>query len=152
MLSLRSDAKAPLKQPSASSCGVLSWPVAAQLSSGFGVRDGHPHEGIDLPVPKGTPVHAACDGTVAYAGDRLRGYGRLVLVAHAGGLVTVYAHNDRLLVTEGQHVTRGQELALSGQTGHATAPHVHFEVRRDNHPVDPLEFLAAPARLALHTR
>jgi murein DD-endopeptidase MepM/ murein hydrolase activator NlpD len=115
--------------------------VSGTLSSPFGRREGQPHDGIDLAVPEGTPVRAACDGRVAYAGDRLRGYGRLVIVAHAGGLATVYAHNSRLEVQEGEPVARGQEIARSGQTGRASAPHVHFEVRRDNHPEDPLKYL-----------
>lgn len=112
-----------------SSCGPLGWPVEAEVSSGFGTRDGKPHLGIDLVVPEGVPVLAACDGVVRYAGETLRGYGRTVLVEHEGGLVTAYAHNRRLLVRVGEQVTRGQTLALSGQTGRVTAPHVHFEVR-----------------------
>jgi murein DD-endopeptidase MepM/ murein hydrolase activator NlpD len=122
-------------------CGAMEWPVDGPLSSGFGRRDGRAHDGIDLAVAEGTPVRAACDGTVAYAGDRLRGYGRLVIVAHAPGLATVYAHNSRLLVREGDAVRRGGVIALSGQTGHATAPHVHFEVRKDDRPRDPLKYL-----------
>jgi murein DD-endopeptidase MepM/ murein hydrolase activator NlpD len=123
-------------------CTLLSWPVDGPLSSPFGRRDGRPHDGIDLAVAAGTPVHAACDGTVAYVGERLRGYGRLVLVQHAGPLVTVYAHNRALLVREGEAVTRGQTIALSGATGRVTAPHLHFEVRQDNRPEDPLKYLA----------
>jgi murein DD-endopeptidase MepM/ murein hydrolase activator NlpD len=122
-------------------CGQLAWPVDGPLSSAFGRRDGQPHDGIDVAVPEGTVVRAACDGRVAYAGDKLRGYGRLVILAHAGGLATVYAHNSRLQVKEGDAVLRGQEIARSGQTGRATAPHVHFEVRRDNRPEDPLKYL-----------
>ena len=132
----------------AGSCGQMSWPVDGPLSSLFGVRDGRPHEGIDLAVAEGTPVHAACDGVVAYAGDKLRGYGRLVIVQHADKLVTIYAHNRALQVKEGDPVARGQTLALSGQTGHATAPHVHFEVRQDNRPDDPLKYLP-PRALAV---
>jgi murein DD-endopeptidase MepM/ murein hydrolase activator NlpD len=128
------------KTTSGGPCGML-WPVDGPLSSPFGRRDGQPHDGIDLAVGEGTPVRAACDGEVAYAGDKLRGYGRLVVLAHAGGFATVYAHNSLLEVQEGAHVTRGQEIARSGATGHVTAPHVHFEVRRDNHPEDPLQYL-----------
>ena len=121
--------------------GQLGWPVDAAISSPFGWRDGRPHQGIDLVVPDGTPVRAAGDGVVAYAGDRIRGYGRLVIVEHAGGLVTVYAHNEALLVVEGQLVSRAQVIARSGHTGHVTAPHVHFEVRVGGRPVDPLPYL-----------
>jgi murein DD-endopeptidase MepM/ murein hydrolase activator NlpD len=127
-------------------CAAMSWPVEGLVSSGFGVRDGRPHDGIDLAVPEGTPVRAACDGVVAYAGDRLRGYGRLLIVGHAGHLATIYAHNRALEVKEGDPVARGQVIARSGATGHVTAPHLHFEVRRDNHPDDPLKYL--PGRVA----
>jgi murein DD-endopeptidase MepM/ murein hydrolase activator NlpD len=120
----------------------MSWPVNAPLSSPFGRREGRAHDGIDLAVAEGTPVKAACDGVVAYAGDKLRGYGNLVIVSHGGPLATVYAHNRSLLVREGEAVTRGQTLALSGQTGRASAPHVHFEVRQDERPRDPLEYLS----------
>jgi murein DD-endopeptidase MepM/ murein hydrolase activator NlpD len=125
----------------AGECPPMEWPVDAALSSTFGMRDGRPHEGIDLAAPEGSQVHAACDGVVAYAGDRLRGYGRLVIVDHGAGLATVYAHNSKLLVREGDAVSRGRVIALSGQTGHATAPHVHFEVRQDSRPRDPLKYL-----------
>jgi murein DD-endopeptidase MepM/ murein hydrolase activator NlpD len=121
-------------------CRELSWPVDAPLSSPFGVRDGRPHQGIDLAVPEGTPVRAACDGVVAYAGAKLRGFGKLVILSH-GELATVYAHNSALLVREGESVTRGQVVARSGATGHVTAPHLHFEVRRDGTATDPLEYL-----------
>jgi murein DD-endopeptidase MepM/ murein hydrolase activator NlpD len=130
-------------------CSELSWPVDAPLSSPFGVRDGRPHLGIDLAVPEGTPVHAACDGVVAYAGAKLRGYGNLVILAH-GLLATVYAHNSALLVREGEKVLRGSLIARSGATGHVTAPHLHFEVRRDGKATDPLEYLphGQPNRVA----
>ncbi|HZS42358.1 MAG TPA: M23 family metallopeptidase [Polyangia bacterium] len=129
-------------------CAEMLWPVDGVLSSTFGRRDGKPHEGIDLAVVEGTPVRAACDGIVAYAGDRLRGYGRLVIVEHGAGLATVYAHCSELLVREGQPVARGGVIARSGQTGHATAQHVHFEVRQDSRPRDPLKYL--PPRSPAH--
>lgn len=119
----------------------MSWPIATSISSGFGPRDGRQHLGIDLVVPQGTPVRAACDGVVAYAGTKLRGYGRLLIVKHGGGLSTVYAHNRELLVREGAAVARGQIIALSGATGHVTAPHLHFEVRVDGAAIDPVPLL-----------
>jgi len=122
-------------------CDQLGWPVDAVVSSPFGRRDGRAHEGIDLSVPEGTPVHAACAGIVRYASDRLRGYGRLVILEHSGGLTTVYAHNHTLLVAAGATVTRGQVISRSGATGHVTAPHVHFEVRRQGKPIDPMHVL-----------
>jgi murein DD-endopeptidase MepM/ murein hydrolase activator NlpD len=124
-------------------CSML-WPVDGTLSSPFGARDGrsHEHEGIDVAVAEDTPVRAACDGVVAYAGNGLRGYGNVVIVQHAGKLVTVYAHNRALEVHLGDAVTRGQEIARSGQTGHATAPHLHFEVRLGSIARDPLGYLS----------
>jgi murein DD-endopeptidase MepM/ murein hydrolase activator NlpD len=120
---------------------ALAWPVRATISSGFGVRDGRPHDGIDLSVPDGTPVHAAAGGDVVYAGDKLRGYGRLVILRHDEHLITVYAHNEKLLVAEGQRVVAGEVVSLSGHTGRVTAPHLHFEVREDGVPLDPERFL-----------
>jgi murein DD-endopeptidase MepM/ murein hydrolase activator NlpD len=120
----------------------LRWPLAAPiLSSTFGNRQGRPHEGIDLAAPTGTAIHAADNGQVLYAGDAIRGYGNMVVVQHAGDLLTVYAHGSRLLVHTGEKVAAGQEIARVGQTGHATGPHLHFEVRRGQVPQDPLRFL-----------
>lgn len=125
-------------------CRTLSWPVVVPVSSGFGRRDGRMHLGVDLVVPTGTPVRAACDGVVAYAGEKLRGYGRLLIIKHGGGLTTVYAHNHELLVAEGAPVGRGQVIARSGATGRVTAPHLHFEVRVDGKATDPLPYLPNP--------
>jgi murein DD-endopeptidase MepM/ murein hydrolase activator NlpD len=123
------------------------WPVdAPRVTSLFGSRWGRPHEGIDLQAAIGTPVYAAGEGEVVYAGNTVRGYGNMVVLKHGDALMTVYAHNSVLLVKVGQHVSSGQRIALSGQSGHATGPHVHFEVRRDQVPRDPLQFL--PGRSA----
>lgn len=116
------------------------WPVKGILFSRFGVRDGTQHEGIDISAPKGTTVVAADDGEVLYAGVQ-RGYGNIVLVKHADGLITIYAHNDENGVAAGTRVRRGQEIAKVGETGRATGPHVHFEVRKDRVPRNPLFFL-----------
>jgi murein DD-endopeptidase MepM/ murein hydrolase activator NlpD len=123
-------------------CAAMLWPVDGPLSSPFGWREGRTHEGIDLAVAEDTPVRAACDGVVAYAGNGLRGYGNVVIVQHAGALATVYAHNHALEVRQGDLVTRGQIIAQSGQTGHVTAPHLHFEVRKDSIARDPLGYLS----------
>jgi murein DD-endopeptidase MepM/ murein hydrolase activator NlpD len=123
-------------------CAAMLWPVEGPLSSPFGPRDGRVHDGIDVAVAEDTPVRAACDGVVAYAGNGLRGYGNVVIVQHAGALATVYAHNRALDVRQGDLVTRGQVIARSGQTGHATAPHLHFEVRKDSIARDPLGYLS----------
>jgi murein DD-endopeptidase MepM/ murein hydrolase activator NlpD len=122
----------------------LRWPVVApRLTSRFGNRWGKPHEGIDMAAPIGTPVLAASAGSVIYSGDRVRGYGNMVVVKHPDELVTVYAHNSVLLVHEGDRVSVGQEIARVGDTGRSTAPHLHFEVRRRDTPLDPLQFLPA---------
>jgi murein DD-endopeptidase MepM/ murein hydrolase activator NlpD len=119
---------------------LLSWPAPGVLISGFGARERDQHDGIDLACPEGTPVRAALDGVVLFAGEQ-RGYGNLVLVAHEGDLVTVYAHNSENLVRKGERVSRGGEIARVGHTGNATGPHLHFEVRVSAHPHDPLGFL-----------
>ena len=106
----------------------------------YGVREGRRHDGIDLAAPEGTPVAAAAAGTVIYAGEQA-GYGALVILRHEGGLVTVYAHNSRLLVKEGDRVARGEPIARVGETGRTTGPHLHFEVRVGTQPRDPLGFL-----------
>ena len=127
----------PTGQPSAA--GFI-WPVHGVLTSGFGWRWGRMHEGIDLAVPMGTPVVAAATGTVIVAGW-LGGYGNLVVVDHGNGVATAYGHNTSVTVGAGQSVAQGQLIAYSGNTGHSTGPHVHFEVRINGSPVDPLGYL-----------
>ena len=124
--------------------GRFRWPIdGAAVGSPFGTRAGRQHEGIDLPAPIGTPVHAAADGQVVYAGNGIRGYGNLIVIQHEGDLLTVYAHNSQLLVAQGEKVRAGQRIALVGQTGHATGPHLHFEVRSGQIPVDPVSYLSS---------
>ncbi len=126
------------------SASTLRWPLAApRLTSPFGKRWGRNHEGIDMAAPIGTPVYAAAGGDVIYAGDRVRGYGNMVVIKHDGDLVTVYAHNSLLMVHTGDRVSAGQEIARVGDTGRATGPHLHFEVRRREVPQDPMQFLPA---------
>ena len=126
--------------PVVSGSGQLSWPVSGPVTSGFGVRWGRMHEGIDIAVGQGTPVHAAAGGTVIYAGW-MEGYGNLVVIDHGNGLSTAYGHNSSLASSVGQSVAAGQVIAYSGSTGHSTGPHVHFEVRVNGAPVDPLGYL-----------
>jgi murein DD-endopeptidase MepM/ murein hydrolase activator NlpD len=116
------------------------WPVQGVLTSGFGWRWGRMHEGIDLAVPVGTPVVAAASGTVIVAGW-LGGYGNLVVIDHGNGMATAYGHNTSVTVGVGQSVAQGQLISYSGSTGHSTGPHVHFEVRVNGSPVDPLGYL-----------
>ncbi len=113
-----------------------------KILAGFGQRsDGTHNDGINLSVPQGTAVHAAEDGTVAYAGSELKGYGNLILVRHDNGWVTAYAHNDQLMVKRGDKVQRGQVIAKAGRTGSVDQPQLHFELRQGSKPVDPVPFL-----------
>jgi murein DD-endopeptidase MepM/ murein hydrolase activator NlpD len=125
----------------------FGWPVHGPKSSGFGMRqspiDGAPrfHAGIDLAVDQGTPVLATREGVVTVAGAD-DNYGLMVMIRHAAGFETLYAHNSRLLVRPGQYVERGQPVALSGNTGSSTGPHVHYEVHYQGTALDPEPFLA----------
>lgn len=126
----------------------FAWPVASgTLSSPFGMRHGTMHEGVDIAAPEGTPVRAAGSGAVIYVG-RLRGYGNVVILQHSGGYTTVYAHNERNFVRDGQTVERGQEIAEIGETGRATGPNLHFEVRYHNAAENPMAFLPDPNQSA----
>ncbi len=122
-----------------SSAGFI-WPCDGVVVSGFGMRWGRMHEGIDIGCAYGTPNRAADSGTVIYAGW-LGGYGNLVVVDHGNGLSTAYAHASSILVGVGQTVAQGQTVSLVGSTGHATGPHLHFEVRVNGVAVDPLLYL-----------
>ena len=118
------------------------WPVRGRIIAGFGPKpNGQQNDGINLSVPEGTPIKAAEDGVVAYAGNELKGYGNLVLVRHPNGFVTAYAHASELLVKRGDTIKRGQIIAKAGQTGTVTSPQVHFEIRKGSSPVDPTQYL-----------
>ncbi len=119
------------------------WPVRGRIIAGFGSSaNGSQNDGIDLAVPQGTPVKAADDGIVAYAGNELKGYGNLVLIRHDNGYVTAYAHASEILVKRGESVKRGQVIAKSGETGSVKTPELHFEIRKGATPVDPAQFLS----------
>jgi murein DD-endopeptidase MepM/ murein hydrolase activator NlpD len=120
--------------------GGLMWPVSGPVTSPFGWRWGRMHEGIDIAVPTGTPVRAAASGRVIIAGW-MGGYGNLVVIDHGGGLSTAYGHNSSFAVGAGASVSQGQVVAYAGSTGNSTGPHVHFEVRVNGAPVDPLGYL-----------
>ena len=118
------------------------WPVRGRVIAGFGPKgDGAHNDGINLAVPMGTSVHAAEDGVVAYAGNELKGYGKLILVRHSGNWVSAYAHSSEILVKRGQTIRRGQVIAKAGQTGGVVKPQLHFELRRGSRPVDPVKHL-----------
>ncbi len=125
------------------SSGQLRWPLRGVLYARFGRKGRSPHDGIDLAAPAGTPVRTAAEGSVLFAGPQ-QGYGLLVIIEHAHGLVTVYAHNRDLRVRTGQPVREGQVIATVGESGKTSGPHLHFEVRQDGAPVDPLDFLGPP--------
>jgi murein DD-endopeptidase MepM/ murein hydrolase activator NlpD len=119
------------------------WPVKARVVAGFGPKaNGQQNDGINLAVPEGTPVKAAEDGVVAYAGSELKGYGNLVLIRHSNGYVTAYAHAKELMVKRGDTIKRGQVVAKSGQTGNVEGPQLHFEIRKGPAPMDPLPMLS----------
>jgi murein DD-endopeptidase MepM/ murein hydrolase activator NlpD len=118
------------------------WPVKGRIIARFGREpNGTQNDGINLAVPEGTPIKAAEDGVVAYAGNELKGYGNLVLVRHAGGYVSAYANASQLLVRRGDSIKRGQVIAHAGQTGNVTSPQLHFEIRKGSTPVDPTKYL-----------
>lgn len=120
------------------------WPVKGRVISGFGQSaNGATNDGINLAVPEGTPVKAAEDGVVAYAGNELKGYGNLVLIRHSNGYVSAYANASELLVKRGDSVKRGQVIAHAGQTGNVTSPQLHFEIRKGSTPVDPTKYLGS---------
>jgi len=116
------------------------WPVKGMVESPFGARGERQHDGVDIKADKGTPIHAAKDGEVLYSGVQ-RGYGNIVLVKHDAEYITIYAHNTENKVKVGEHVKQGQVIALVGQTGRATNNHLHFEVRQNRIPKNPLLFL-----------
>lgn len=137
----RRPARGPVSVSSGS--GELSWPLRGVLYGRFGNRGGDRHDGIDLAAPLGTPVRTAREGRVLYAGEQ-KGYGLIAIVEHGGGLVTLYAHNRDLRVKTGQKVRPEQVVSTVGESGRTSGPHLHFEVRKDGVPVDPLEFLGPP--------
>lgn len=112
------------------------WPVDGVVVSKFGRREGLRHDGIDIAAPEGTVIRAASPGRVIYVGEQ-SGYGRLVIVAHEGEWVTVYAHNRENCVADGEDVAPGDVLALVGRSGGANAPFLHFELRKSGRPVNP---------------
>jgi murein DD-endopeptidase MepM/ murein hydrolase activator NlpD len=137
----------PVETPSAEApngAPGFRWPVRGRIINNFGARvNGSPNDGIDLAVPEGTPVRSAEDGVVAYAGNELKGYGNLVLVRHANGFVSAYANASELMVKRNDQVHKGQVILKSGQTGNAATPQLHFEIRKNSAPVDPMQYLPA---------
>jgi murein DD-endopeptidase MepM/ murein hydrolase activator NlpD len=132
------DAGAP--EPSSRSLNLFSWPLVGVITSGYGLRHGEMHHGIDIAAPTGTPIKAARAGTVVYAGWRSV-YGRTVIVDHGDGTRALYGHASAILVRKGQKVKAGQSLARVGKSGRATGPHLHFELHQGERTVNPLAYL-----------
>ncbi|WP_235919060.1 peptidoglycan DD-metalloendopeptidase family protein [Aureimonas psammosilenae] len=128
--------------PKSTGIDQFRWPVQGRVIKRFGEKDGtRRSDGMNISVPRGTPVKAAENGVVIYAGDGLKEFGNTVLVRHDNGLVTVYGHADDLKVKRGEQVKRGQEIATAGMSGDASSPMLHFEVRKNSAPVDPGKYL-----------
>ena len=126
----------------------FDWPVdSARLSRGFipnpTGRHHRPHYGIDLAGPKGTPIYSAQDGVVIYTGSGFKGFGKMIMIEGKNGYATLYAHLSKIKVEEGQDVNVGTEIGAMGRTGRATGVHLHFEVRHDRDPVNPMDYLPA---------
>ncbi len=118
------------------------WPVKkGRITSTFHSKKRPEHNGIDIAVPVGTPIYAAADGVVIYSDNWLSGYGNMIIIKHKSNFFTIYAHNSKNLVRKGDRVKKGQKIALSGMTGRATGPHLHFEIRYKDIPVNPLKYL-----------
>ncbi|WP_373488298.1 peptidoglycan DD-metalloendopeptidase family protein, partial [Blastomonas sp.] len=131
-------ASAPIAVPGSFS-GRFLWPISGSLLTRFGpVGKGQVNNGIDISAEKGAPFRAAADGVVSYAGSEIAIYGGLVLVSHGGGWVSAYGHAERIDVVRGQAVKAGQVLGAAGQSGFSDTPKLHFELRKDRKPVDPL--------------
>ncbi|HXV25227.1 MAG TPA: LysM peptidoglycan-binding domain-containing M23 family metallopeptidase [Alphaproteobacteria bacterium] len=145
-------ASAPPPNPATSVAGIVPaprsssrflWPVEGKILSGFGPKKGGLHnDGINIAAAQGTPVRAAENGVVAYAGNELRGFGNLLLIKHADGWTSAYAHNEELLVRRGDRVERGQIIAKVGSSGSVTSPQLHFELRDGARAVDPVRLLS----------
>ncbi|HSV30180.1 MAG TPA: LysM peptidoglycan-binding domain-containing M23 family metallopeptidase, partial [Candidatus Omnitrophota bacterium] len=118
------------------------WPLRGEMVAEYGpLAKGQHNDGINIAAAKGTPVRAAENGVVAYAGNELKGFGNLLLIKHADGWMTAYAHNDQLLVSKGDSVKRGQQISTVGATGNVTSPQLHFEIRRGTEAVNPMDHL-----------
>lgn len=134
----------PLAPISMTGAPNFVWPVSGRVISDFGsTATGGKNDGINIAAGAGVPIHAAASGTVTYAGDELKNYGNLVLIKHAGGYTTAYAHAERLIVSRGDFVASGQVIGYAGQTGDVSSPQLHFEIRSGTQPVNPRSYLSS---------
>lgn len=123
---------------------LFDWPVQGRVIGSFGLSQaGKRNDGVNIAAPVGTPVRAAADGEVVYRGSELEGYGNLLLIKHEDGFVTAYAHNDAMLVKKGDRVRKGQVIAKVGQTGSASEPQLHFEIRQNLKAIDPVALMGS---------
>ena len=126
----------------------FGWPMRGRVLSDFGSTvGGGRNDGINIAASYGEPIHAAADGTVSYSGNDLKSYGNLVLIRHSDSFVTAYAHSERILVSRGDHVAKGQVIGYAGSTGDVSQPQLHFEIRRGVRPVNPRPLLG-PLQIA----
>lgn len=140
--SRRSQRKSSPRMPPPRGKTRFGWPTDNPVvTSKFGWRGSRMHEGIDLRAKVGAQVFAAERAVVVYAGNKLSGYGNIIVLDHGGDWITIYGHLSKMYVRSGQRVHRRQKIALSGNTGRSTSPHLHFEIRRGSDPVDPLRYL-----------
>ena len=122
----------------------FAWPVTGHVISNFGsTESGERNDGINIATRLDEPIHAAASGTITYEGNELKGYGNLILIRHADGYVTAYAHASKILVARGDFVAKGQVIGYAGETGDVTTPQLHFEIRHDTLPVNPRPLLVA---------
>jgi murein DD-endopeptidase MepM/ murein hydrolase activator NlpD len=134
---------AQMSSESSASGGRFPWPVRGRVLASYGNMPGGGHnDGINIAAPRGTPVHAIDAGTVAYAGNEVKGYGNIILIKHANGWISAYAHLDDVTVRPGDAIAAGQVIAKVGDSGGVQEPQLHFELRRGKKPVDPREFLS----------
>ncbi|NQU64338.1 MAG: LysM peptidoglycan-binding domain-containing M23 family metallopeptidase [SAR324 cluster bacterium] len=128
------------KKPEIQYSREIIWPAKGTISSGYGIRHGKMHDGIDITRDGNREVRAAAAGTVIFAG-RKNGYGKTVLISHGNGLTTLYAHNNKIYISKGTHVKRGVIIAKMGSSGKSKGIHLHFEVRLRGKPQNPLRYL-----------
>ena len=123
--------------------GTFIWPVPSskRISSHYGKRWGRPHQGIDIAGREGGHIVATADGKTVYSGSGLSSYGNLIVLSHGGGIFSVYAHNKKNFVKRGQRVYKGQVIGQLGQTGRTTGPHLHFEIRKNSRPLNPIKYV-----------
>jgi murein DD-endopeptidase MepM/ murein hydrolase activator NlpD len=141
----KGDTVAVLAAPPARGGRTFQWPVTGRVIATYGeMGSGLRNDGLNIAANKGTPIRAAENGVVVYAGDEIKGFGNLLLIRHADGFTTAYAHCDALLVNRGDTIRRGQVIARVGDTGHVSKPQLHFEIRKGTQAVDPQEYLSRP--------